>query len=157
VLVSNAEGGDSCTARQPLAVTDQGVVQESRQGLEEKAGAPLIMERFRPNVVVSDAPAWAEDLWSEVAIGGPKGSVTLKLVKPCSRCSIPDVDPTTGTASPCACHLPTTIDSLGFHNCIRSHALEQTPGLSSLPAKHLPSAPCQVTSLTCGKFCEVRL
>jgi hypothetical protein len=113
--VSNVEGGDSCTALQPLAVTDRGVVQESRQGLEEKAGAPLIMERFRPNVVVSGAPAWAEDLWSEVAIGGSEGSVTLKLVKPCSRCSIPDVDPTTGAAPPCAYHLPAPIHSrLGF-------------------------------------------
>lgn len=77
-------------------------VQTSRRRLEEEAGVPLSMERFRPNIVVDGeqlAP-FQEDLWSEVALAGSQGSVLLKLVKPCSRCTVPDVDPATGVSSP---------------------------------------------------------
>lgn len=73
-------------------------MQASRKRLESEAGIPLSMERFRPNIVVDGeqlAP-FEEDLWSEVAITGPESSVTFKLVKPCSRCTIPNVDPATG-------------------------------------------------------------
>jgi uncharacterized protein YcbX len=53
---------------------------------------PLPMARFRPNVVVSGAPAWAEDGWSQVRIG----SATFRAVKACDRCVFTTVDPDTG-------------------------------------------------------------
>jgi len=53
----------------------------------------LGMDRFRPNVVVGGpAVPHAEDGWSEVRCG----DVTLLLVKPCARCSVPTVDPERG-------------------------------------------------------------
>lgn len=58
--------------------------------------APLTMERFRPNLVVEGADPFAEDGWAALRIGG----VTLDLVKPCSRCVMVNVDPTTGTKDP---------------------------------------------------------
>jgi hypothetical protein len=61
--------------------------------LADRAGAPLEMERFRPNVVLSGSAAWAEDTWDALQIG----DVTLRLVKPCARCSITLVDPRTGS------------------------------------------------------------
>lgn len=56
--------------------------------------APVPMTRFRPNVVVSGAPAWAEDAWlgHRVRIG----AVTFRAVKPCGRCVVTTVDQETG-------------------------------------------------------------
>jgi hypothetical protein len=38
--------------------------------------------------------AHGEDFIDELTIESPDGPVLLKLVKPCGRCTIPDVDPT---------------------------------------------------------------
>lgn len=67
--------------------------------MEEEAGIPLEMERFRPNVVVAgDFPPFAEDAWGSISTGrDSEGSaLTCHLVKPCTRCTIPDVNPATG-------------------------------------------------------------
>lgn len=64
------------------------VVLERSQGTHE----PLPMTRFRPNVVVDGVPAWAEDDWRRVRIGG----VDFRAVKGCARCVITTLDP--GTA-----------------------------------------------------------
>lgn len=52
---------------------------------------PLPMTRFRPNLVVSGAPAWAEDAWRRVRIG----DVSFRAVKACDRCVLTMVDPLT--------------------------------------------------------------
>ncbi len=54
-------------------------------------GAPS-MACFRPNVVVDGWPAWAEDRLNDVRCG----EVTLRLVKPCTRCVVTSLDPLTG-------------------------------------------------------------
>ncbi|MFF4759171.1 MOSC domain-containing protein [Streptomyces sp. NPDC001292] len=54
---------------------------------------PLPMDRFRPNVVVADTPAWAEDDWSRIAIG----EVSFRVVKMCGRCVVTTTDQDTGT------------------------------------------------------------
>ena len=50
------------------------------------------MDRFRANLVIDGAPAWAEDTWRRLRIGG----LILRIVKGCSRCAIPTLDPLTG-------------------------------------------------------------
>jgi uncharacterized protein len=50
------------------------------------------MERFRPNIVLNGLPPFAEDRIDLVQIG----AVTLKLVKPCTRCVITSTDQRTG-------------------------------------------------------------
>lgn len=58
--------------------------------------------RFRPNLVIDALPGGeaiephAEDHWRELAIATGEGQAGLRLVKPCTRCEIPDVDPATG-------------------------------------------------------------
>ncbi|ALE75775.1 molybdenum cofactor biosysynthesis protein [Pseudonocardia sp. EC080610-09] len=52
---------------------------------------PLPMVRFRPNLVVSGAPAWAEDGWRRVRIGDAR----FRIVKGCARCVLTTVDPVT--------------------------------------------------------------
>ena len=52
---------------------------------------PVLMRRFRPNVVVSGAPAWAEDGWRRLRIG----PVTFRNAGGCDRCVLTTVDPDT--------------------------------------------------------------
>jgi len=49
------------------------------------------MLRFRPNIVVSGCEPFAEDSWSTIQVG----DAILNIVKPCSRCVIPSIDPRT--------------------------------------------------------------
>jgi uncharacterized protein YcbX len=67
----------------------------SLEDLNARLPQPIPIERFRPNIVVSGLPAWAEDRIDALTIG----AVTLRLVKPCTRCSIPSLDPRTGEPS----------------------------------------------------------
>ncbi len=55
------------------------------------AEGPLPITRFRPNLVVSGAHAWAEDGWRRLRIG----SVTFRAVKGCDRCVMTLIDPET--------------------------------------------------------------
>lgn len=80
----------------PLMLTNQ----ESLTALEgwvatgpRPQDAPLGMGRFRPNLVVTGAPAWAEDRWRRLRIGG----VGFRAVKACERCSFTLVHPDTAT------------------------------------------------------------
>lgn len=57
-------------------------------------GAPAVeIERFRPNLVLAGLEAFDEDHLADVEVAGADGPVTIRLVKPCVRCSIPNVDP----------------------------------------------------------------
>jgi uncharacterized protein YcbX len=66
--------------------------------LNTRMPEPVPMERFRPNLVLQGLPAFAEDRISSVQIG----DITLRLVKPCTRCVITSTDQHTGerTANP---------------------------------------------------------
>ena len=69
------------------------ISQESLDELNRRLDAPIGMERFRPNLVVSGASApHAEDDWKRIRIG----VVGFDLVKLCARCAVPTVDPETG-------------------------------------------------------------
>jgi uncharacterized protein YcbX len=48
----------------------------------------LPMERFRPNIVIDGVEAYDEDRMHELR----SGAVTLRIVKPCARCSITTTD-----------------------------------------------------------------
>jgi len=62
--------------------------------LSARAGQPLAMARFRPNLVVAGSAPYAEDSWRRLRIG----SVELELVKPCARCVVTTIDPDTAAA-----------------------------------------------------------
>ena len=57
--------------------------------------APIEMARFRPNVVVDGMTPWMED--DVAALAGDAG--TLRLIKPCARCKVIELAPTTGDAT----------------------------------------------------------
>ncbi|WP_405783075.1 MOSC domain-containing protein [Streptomyces sp. NBC_00859] len=52
------------------------------------AEGPLPMDRFRPNLVVSGVPPWAEDGWTRIAVG----DVAFRVAKPCGRCVVTTID-----------------------------------------------------------------
>lgn len=56
-------------------------------------GHAIDARRFRPNVVIGGAAPFDEDAWTSLRIGG----IDIDLVKPCSRCTMVDVDPDAGT------------------------------------------------------------
>jgi MOSC domain-containing protein len=60
--------------------------------LNRRLEAPLPMNRFRPNLVVSGTEPFAEDGWREIRIGG----LPLRPVKPCGRCVVTTTDQETG-------------------------------------------------------------
>lgn len=72
----------------PVLLVGQGSLDE----LNRRLARPLPMRRFRPNLVVAGAPGHDEDDWRRIRIG----SLTLRVVKPCSRCAITTVDPERG-------------------------------------------------------------
>ncbi len=56
--------------------------------------APVGMDRFRPNLVISGCAPHQEDSWTRMRIG----SVELAVVKPCARCSIVLIDQGSGVS-----------------------------------------------------------
>ena len=73
----------------PLLVANRSSLAELNGRL---AGAALPMNRFRPNLVLDGLAPWDEDRIDELRIG----DVRLRLVKPCTRCSITTIDQATG-------------------------------------------------------------
>lgn len=68
------------------------ITQASLDALSAKWGDTIDVRRFRPNIVIGgDIEPFAEDHWKEIQIG----DLTLDLIKPCSRCVIPSLDPDT--------------------------------------------------------------
>ncbi len=52
----------------------------------------ITMQRLRPNVVLTGIDAYDEDRLDTLHITTQEGVAQLKHVKPCARCTIPDVD-----------------------------------------------------------------
>lgn len=67
------------------------ISENSLAALNQAMQLNLPRTRFRPNLVVSGCDSYAEDTWREITIG----SISFRLPKPCSRCSVPTIDPET--------------------------------------------------------------
>lgn len=63
----------------------------SLAALNQAMPQELAMNRFRPNLVISGCDGYAEDSWRQISIGG----IGFRLPKPCSRCSVPTIEPET--------------------------------------------------------------
>ncbi|MBE0493012.1 MAG: MOSC domain-containing protein [Thiomicrospira sp.] len=71
------------------------ISQASLDDLNQRLHAPVSMSRFRPNLVIAGADAYAEDQAQGIKIGDQR----FRIVKPCARCSIPNIDPLTAKRS----------------------------------------------------------
>lgn len=102
----------------PVLVVSQASLDELNEKLAAQGVAAVSMARFRPNIVLGnlgnlgnlgkstsefELAAHDEDRLDTLHIAtgdGAAGAVQLKLVKPCPRCPIPNIDPATATSSP---------------------------------------------------------
>jgi len=80
----------------PVLVVSQSSLDELNGRLARQGLAPVTMARFRPNLVLDGLDAHGEDFLDEIRFETADGPVRLRLVKPCPRCPIPNVDPLTG-------------------------------------------------------------
>ena len=83
----------------PLLVANAASLDELNGRLAARGVAPVGMQRFRPNLVLSGLQPFDEDHLHEIVITTDEGPVRLRLVKPCTRCSIPNVDPLTANTA----------------------------------------------------------
>lgn len=61
---------------------------QSLRDFNRSMGRDMDMERFRANLVVDGGQAWQEDHWRRIQVG----DIPFRTTKPCSRCSLPNVD-----------------------------------------------------------------
>jgi hypothetical protein len=89
----------------PVLVISQASLDQFNKKLIAQGFAAVGMERFRPNIVLGDAPGELalaphdEDRLEELQVDTGQGPVRLKPVKPCPRCPIPNIDPATAFSS----------------------------------------------------------
>ncbi|MEV6299638.1 MOSC N-terminal beta barrel domain-containing protein [Actinoplanes sp. NPDC051861] len=78
----------------PVLLANTASLDAVNDWLLEDGEEAVPMHRFRPNVVVSGAPAWAEDDWIGKRLR--IGEVTFRADKPCDRCRVTTIDQETG-------------------------------------------------------------
>lgn len=86
----------------PLLVVSTASLAALNARLEQAGLSGVAMARFRPNVVVDGLDPFGEDLLDTLAVDAPDGAIApaLRIVKPCTRCGITEVDPQTGRHDP---------------------------------------------------------
>lgn len=72
----------------PLLLTNRA----SLDDLNRRVDRPIEMTRFRPNVVIEGAPAYAEDAWTSLRAG----ELSFRGPKLCGRCVVTTIDPASG-------------------------------------------------------------
>lgn len=94
----------------PALIISEASLDDLNQRLVERGAEAIPMRRFRPNIVITDSDAYAEDTWREAKIG----DMTFDIVKACARCVMTTVDPATGT-------IPNKAEPLATLNTYRKH------------------------------------
>lgn len=94
VSLTHGQPGDEVSFADgyPLLVISQAAL----DGLNARLAQPLPMLRFRPNLVIADCAAHAEDGWQRVRVG----EVVFDAVKTCVRCVFTTVDADRGEFDP---------------------------------------------------------
>ena len=89
----------------PVLVISEASLAQLNSKLVAKGGPAVSMARFRPNVVLGSLPdgfalePHDEDRLAVLNVTTGQGNVQLKPVRPCVRCPIPDIDPSTALSS----------------------------------------------------------
>jgi len=68
----------------------------SLEAVQAECPSALVMEQFRPNIVIAGAEAWAEDGWKLIRIG----ALEFDIHAPCERCVFTTLTPRTETFHP---------------------------------------------------------
>ncbi len=85
----------------PILVLSQSALDGLNQRLTGQGLPQAQLQRFRPNIVLGGVPEHEEDLAAELQLSGDGSDpIRLRLVKPCPRCPIPNIDPSSATSTP---------------------------------------------------------
>ena len=84
----------------PLLVLGEASLADLNARLSAKGVEPVPMNRFRPNLVLAGIDAYEEDYADAFRIAAADGEVQLRIVKPCTRCPIPNMDQARGAPDP---------------------------------------------------------
>ena len=76
----------------PFLVVSEASLAHLNDRLASIGEEPVPMDRFRPSLVISGCPAYAEDTWSRLRIG----AITFRSGGPCARCTVVTTDQLTG-------------------------------------------------------------
>ncbi len=79
----------------PLLLISEASLLDLASRIPPSEQIPLTMKNFRPNLVVSGCEPYAEDHWKNFSLKG----VEFLVAKPCSRCIVTTIDPSTGVRS----------------------------------------------------------
>ncbi|MES2842997.1 MAG: MOSC N-terminal beta barrel domain-containing protein [Pseudomonadota bacterium] len=83
-----------------LLVTSSASLADLNTRLVAAGHEPVEMRRFRPNIVLGGLESHDEDRVGAIHIETDDSAAVIEPVKPCGRCPIPNIDPTTAIASP---------------------------------------------------------
>jgi len=92
VAHESAQSGDEVSFADgaPLLLASLASLRE----LNARLAKPVSITQFRPNLIIDDSAAFAEDAWQRIRIGGAE----LEVAWPCARCIMITIDPETGRA-----------------------------------------------------------
>lgn len=76
----------------PWLVISEASLRDLNDRIIEGGGDAIPMNRFRPNIVLRGAPAFAEDTWPRFRIG----ALVFRAAGPCARCMVTTTDQFTG-------------------------------------------------------------
>lgn len=115
----------------PLLVISAASLAELDRRLADADLPAAPIQRFRPNVVIEGLDPFEEDLADTLTVGA---GVVLKVVKPCTRCTVTEVDPATGRHEAGLLQVlslfrsdPKLGGAITFgQNCILTHGLDAT-------------------------------
>lgn len=114
----------------PLLLTTEASLEAVNQCLVRSSSLePITMGRFRPNLVIKgEFEPFAEESWQQIQVG----EIIFDLVKPCSRCVIPSINPVSlENQSPVIRALKETCDRQGIIY-FGQNIVHQTPGQIAL-------------------------
>nr|WP_315426747.1 MOSC N-terminal beta barrel domain-containing protein [uncultured Albidiferax sp.] len=96
----DTEGLNQFSDGYAVLVVSEASLEGLNQRLAAAGEAEVGMQRFRPNIVLSGIDAHDEDRLDELLVTTAQGEARLRMVKPCPRCPIPNIDPRTAQCTP---------------------------------------------------------
>ncbi|WP_244848014.1 MOSC domain-containing protein [Caballeronia sp. SL2Y3] len=114
----------------PLLVLGQASLDDLNARLAQKGAPAIAANRFRPNLVVGGLDAYEEDFVEDMLIRADGRDVQLRLVKLCTRCPVPTIDPLTGAPNPEWPHEP--LDTMSTYRASAQHDGKLTFGKNAM-------------------------
>ena len=110
----------------PVLLANTASLDALNDWLTETGDQPVPIHRFRPNLVLDGAPAWAEDDWTGRTLR--IGDLDLRAAKACARCVVTTIDQETGETG------RQPLQALGRHRRIGKGLLFAVNLIPDLPA-----------------------